>query len=83
MQKKNNVKMTKPKRYVEIEAKNDILEAFVIGFQNVFYIIASWFFGYMFAKSGYIVYIFTLIVPIIFKVTYDTKERKVKIRIFR
>lgn len=75
--------MKKPKRYIEVEARNDNLEAFVIGFQNIFYIIASWMFGYLFARTNNVLFIFIIILPIVFKVTYDTKERKVKVKIFR
>ena len=75
--------MKKPKRYVDLGDSRDNLESFVIGFQNVFYIVTCWLFGYFFAKTNNILFIFIIIIPIIFKVSYDAKEKRVRLKIFR
>ena len=83
------MKMKKTKRryvsYIEKEYKprNIKLESFIIGFQNVYYIVSSWLFGYLFAQTRNVVFLLIILVPILIKIGYNPHKKKVVVRIIR
>lgn len=73
----------KLKRYIEVETEPDKIEKFVVAFQNVYYIVVSWLFGFLFARTANIWYLIAIFVPILIKIKYDYRSKKIKLKLFR
>jgi len=80
------VKRKKYKSYIERidkPTKDDRVEALMVAFQNVYYIVGSFFFGYFYSQTGSIIFILLVLIPILIKIGWDTKTKKPKIKLIR
>ena len=55
----------------------------MVAFQNVYYIVGSFFFGYFYSQTGSIIFILLVLIPILIKIGWDTKTKKPKIKLIR